>query len=388
MVVGKMEISRALETSEPLKADPAGTPCPRCDEPRSGLGPVNAQTLGGSPMYRCHRCGTRVVPGGEQPRFVFTCCGCGLPFLADEIIPHAAHRCDDCKAGREVAGIPEAELTSAMEGQVRAALSRRWSFVTSPSLTVYLQRIVHQLQPRIPHAPADCRVVLVDDWSQRTLAMPSGLILISLGTLAFLEDEAELVFVLAHEIAHAASGDAAVRLVRLGFHAAASERDGHGEDVWTETVLDLVRLGYGRVRERDADATALEALLGLGYDPVSIGRYLSRIQARVRAGDGELNELAAAHPPADDRSRRIDRALFGRPRRQEALKTNREVFRRAAGHQILAGELVPVDLVRQPADEEVDGAAEAGGAGRLFWLVAVIASLTAIILTVGLMLAQ
>jgi len=363
--------------------------CPRCDEPQSGLGSVQAQSLGGVPLHRCHRCGTRIVRERDRQRFVFTCGSCGLPFLTDEILPHAGQKCGDCQdAGKELPEVPEAVLAGAMEDEARAALSLRWSFVTSPSLTVYLQRVVNQLEPRIPGAPTGCRVVLVDDWSLRTLALPSGLILISLGTLAFLEDEAELAFVLAHEIAHAASGDASVRLVRLGYHAAASERNGQVDDVWAETVLDLVRLGYGREKEREADAAALEALLSIGYDPVSVRRYLARIQERVRTGASEMDELAAAHPPADDRSRRMDRALFGKSRSEPVPKTNREVFRRAAGHQILAGDLVPVDLVQDIGSENSDRAGEDPGTGKLSWLVAVIAALTAIILSVGLLLSN
>ncbi len=324
----------------------------------------------------------------DRQRFVFTCGKCGLPFLADEILPQSGQRCGDCQAGKAPPEVPEEALTGAMEEEVRAALSLRWSFVTSPSLTVYMQRLVNQLESRIPGAPAGCRVVLVDDWSMRTLALPSGLILISLGTLAFLQDEAELAFVLAHEIAHAASGDAAVRLVRLGYHAAASERNGAVDDVWTETVLDLVRLGYGRERERNADAVALNAILAIGYDAVSVGRYLARIQECVRAGTSGVDELAAAHPPADDRSRRLDRALFGRSRRDSAPKTNREVFRRAAGQHILAADLVPADLTQDHDSEGDDLPAENAGSGNLFRLAAVIAALAAIIIFVGLMLSQ
>ena len=388
MVVGKMEISRALDPSDSNRAVDGGNACPRCDEPSSGMLAVHSQTLGGVPLRRCHHCGTRVVFQDDGNRFVFTCGSCGLPFLADELLPHAGHHCEDCKNGKELPETPEDGITGAMEGEVRSALSLRWSFVTSTSLTVYLQRVVSQLEARIAGAPAGCRVVLMDDWSVRTLALPSGLILISLGALAFLKDEAELAFVLGHEIAHAASGDAAVRLVRLGYHAAASERNGDVDGVWTETVLDLVRLGYGRIRERDADMVALEAILALGYDPVSVSRYLARVNKRVRCGDSELSELAASHPPADDRSRRIDRALFGNSRRETAPKTNREVFRRAAGHHILAGDLVPVDLSAGKEYGNGDRTGESTRSGKLFWLVAVVATLTAIILSVGLLLSR
>ena len=88
--------------------------------------------------------------------------------------------------------------------------------------------------------------------------------------------------------------------------------DGFNETAWIETALDLARLGYGRVRERDADSVALDAILSLGYDPVAVGRYLARVGERARAGAAEISEVAAAHPPAEDRARRIDRSSSSR----------------------------------------------------------------------------
>jgi predicted Zn-dependent protease len=236
-------------------------------------------------------------------------------------------------------------VADAAENEVRAALATRWRFVTSSDAQPYLDRIARQVAGRIAGAPKSPRVVLVDTPEHRTLALPSGTLLLSTGLLAALEDEAELAFVLGHEIAHAASGEAAVRLVRLGFQATARERSASDGLCWSDAAVDLARLGYGEKREHDADATALSAMLALEYEPLSASRYLQRVHAAIARGDDALAETEVAHPTPFDRMRRIERTLGGRvAATSDVPRVNREVFRRALAPATLAATLVRTDL--------------------------------------------
>jgi predicted Zn-dependent protease len=339
-----MEQTETLKEASATGGGPTQETCPRCGEPAGPLSAVPTATLGGRPVTRCPRCGTRSAPGDGPREMVFTCESCGLPFLAGEILPHAEQRCVDCRQGFVPVELPDAAVTAATESEIRAALAGRWKLVASPALGAYLDRIARQIAQRIERAPEGAHVVLVDEPGLKTLALPSGAILVSLDTLAFLDDEAELAFVLGHETAHAASEDAAVRLVRLGFKALSRGGAAHDGDAWAGAALDLVRLGYGRRRERDADLRALEAMLSLGYDPRSVLQYLSRLRVRIEQGDPSVAELASAHPPPDDRSRRIEKALFGRIRDEGVLRVNREVYRRAAGREVIGGAMVPASF--------------------------------------------
>jgi predicted Zn-dependent protease len=304
------------------------------------------------PVTRCFRCGTRSAASAGAREFVFTCESCGLPFVAGELLPHAEQRCPDCRSGGLPAGLPDERIAAAAETEIRAALAGRFPLVSLPPVSAYLDRIAAQVAQRIEDAPEGTCVVLVDDPGLKTLALPSGTLLVSTGTLAFLEDEAELAFVLGHEIAHAASEDAAVRLVRLGFRAVARGGPAPDREAWTHAALDLVRLGYGRRRERDADLRSLEAMLALGYDPRSAVRYLRRLRAAVLRGDPALAELASAHPPADERGRRIEKAIFGRVPEQQVARVNREVFRRVVVREVLSGAMTPYRFEDAAADEE------------------------------------
>ncbi|HKQ59771.1 MAG TPA: M48 family metallopeptidase, partial [Candidatus Polarisedimenticolaceae bacterium] len=345
-----MDRTQALNTPTVLDVLPLGlAACPRCGEESAAPPAVTTALFPGLPLRRCARCGTRFTSGDSAPRLAFSCDTCGLPFLTGELLPTSRQRCPDCRGGRLPAELPGRELAAATEAEVQLALNERWSFVTSPILRDYLDRLTEQVASRIEGAPPGAHVVLIDDWALRTLALPSGAILMSLGTLAGLEDEAELVFVLGHELAHAASGDAAVRLVRLGFQAVSSGGKGApAQAAWGEAALDLIKLGYGRAREKDADARAVEALRALDYDPRSALRYLERLQARVERGAGEVSELAVAHPPPLVRIRHIERQLYGRLEGGATGRVNRELFRRVAGHRVLTSEMIRVPEPERP----------------------------------------
>jgi hypothetical protein len=93
-------------------------------------------------------------------------------------------------------------------------------------------------------------------------------------------------------------------------------------------------------------------MLALDYDPESALRYLRRLHAAVEAGDAAVAECAVAHPPALDRARRFERALWGRVHEGRILRVNREVFRRTAGRETLAAALERVELPSVKASHE------------------------------------
>lgn len=320
----------ATETLAPEVEAPSKAPvtaCPRCAEPAAGPGALTSTLLPGAALRRCWRCGTRFVDETGRERPLLTCRLCELPFVAEGIDDDGI--CTDCLAGRVPDDLPHASLAAATEQEILQALEARRRFLTSEASEVYLESLVRRVAKCVEGAPSNCRVVLLDDPSLKTLALPSGTILLSQETLDDLEDEAQLAFLLAHELAHAAS-DATGRLIRVGLREVTREEPVRDEEAWADVAEDIVRLGYGRRREREADSRGLAAVLELGYDPGSVTRYFRRIEMLGAREDDRVRELSLAHPPAGERIRRIEETLAGRVEDREVRLVNREVLRRAA----------------------------------------------------------
>jgi predicted Zn-dependent protease len=291
-----------------------------------------------------------------------------MPFLSVSMQERTEPRCSDCELGRVPPDLPDAALAQATEREIRIALQSRWRFLASPSATIYLNKLLRQVAKRIQGAAPEPRAMLFEGSVMRTLALPSGTILLSQGTLDELEDEAQLAFVLAHELAHAAAGDAATRLVRLGFRAVAHEDETREGRAWADAAEDLARLGYGRELESQADRVALTATLDLGYDPRSVVHYLQHLETLTARGDDRVGELALCHPSPGDRLRVVESVLAGRVAAKGTGLVNREVFRRAAGRHARTVEPAALNAVGEDRTGAERNGFVAALLGRLPWI--------------------
>lgn len=377
--------TQALNDETSASAPTASGSCPCCDEPWGGLPHAQTRAFPEVALRRCRRCGGRFTAENGHTRLLVSCTACSLPFLSDDRENPTGQRCEDCLAGRVPADLPDAQLISAAEQEVRDALDEVWGFAHSPALSAYLNRLARTLASEIEGAPQAPQVALLDDAGIRTLALPSGLVIVSIGALASLEDEAELAFLLAHELVHSARGDAALRLVRQGLVNIARQQDAVSE-VWRSAVDDMLALGYGRKREFKADDQAFTALLALGFDPDSVLRWLVRLDGRVSDADPHIRTFFLSHPTPCQRHRRFQDNLAGLVE-PPGSRVNREVFRRAAGHEVLASALVRVDSLAQACDVHEDPAEElAPSPSSLFLWVGLGVVLTAAIVLLVLLL--
>ncbi|NIQ58626.1 MAG: M48 family metalloprotease, partial [Gammaproteobacteria bacterium] len=231
--------------------------CPGCGRSLAGPPAVPTALFPDATVRRCFGCGSRLLIGDGTVQVLTSCQGCGLPFVRGIA---RTRRCGDCGDGQSSDPLADASVAGATESELRASLASTLKFVRAPRVTDYLERVARSLRRGVKGLDDDPRVVLFEDPCPRVLALPSASLLISSGLLRFLADEAELAFVLAHELAHVASGDAATRLVRIGLGTMATSGDRY-EEPWAAAAVDVMRLGYGRAREQQADEDALERVV-------------------------------------------------------------------------------------------------------------------------------
>lgn len=118
-------------------------------------------------------------------------------------------------------------------------------------------------------------------------------------SLTLFEDEAELVFALAHEAAHIETRDSVGALgVELPSECLEEAEKDLGPDVWNlaYALRDPLQ-DYLYQEEYRADQRGLETLVALGYNPQSAVRFLERQFA------------SPTHPDGPDRARALKRAL-------------------------------------------------------------------------------
>ena len=143
-------------------------------------------------------------------------------------------------------------------------------------------------------------------------ALGNGNVYVTKGLLNLLDDEAELAFVLSHEIGHvekrhiAYAIDQAVSagLILSIVEGLATSQSQSAKDLvgaFGSAAADVVLLGFGRERELEADELGLEHSAGAGYDPYGAVRVFRKFQTLAPESAG-LQIYMDSHPTA---SRRI-----------------------------------------------------------------------------------
>lgn len=225
---------------------------------------------------------------------------------------------DEHDTEHESTGAPDQhELTT----RVRSIVENGLQLVASDVLTRYLR----QVHERIDAGPAP-RMLFVDAGDPLLASLPGESLLIGLGTLAALEDEAQLAFLLAREGALTRAEWPARRFATAATQRASWwQRWRDGEEAPLRRALCLsLRLGFGPAAESAADREALGALVRADYDPGAAARSLRRLERASLAGRGARFLLAA------ERAAWLDEAATAVSRPMET-NLNREVYRRVVG---------------------------------------------------------
>jgi predicted Zn-dependent protease len=180
----------------------------------------------------------------------------------------------------------EIAIGQEMDPEIRAEMG----LYDDPALQQYLTTLGMRLakSSERPNLPWQFRVV--DQPAINAFAVPGGFIYFTRGILAFLDDEAELVGVLGHEIGHVTARHSAQQysravggqlgLAALGVFVPAARPFG----AISETALGVLFLSYGREAELQADELGARYAAANGWDPAGVPGMLTTL--------GRLDEAA------------------------------------------------------------------------------------------------
>ena len=179
-----------------------------------------------------------------------------------------------------------------------------------------LQRYVQELGMRLarssqrPNLPWSFAVL--DSPAVNAFALPGGFIYITRGILPYLDNEAQLVGVLGHEIGHVTARHSAQQYTR-GMGASLGVLVGSIFVPQMRPFGDLAQgsigvlfLKFGRDDELQADALGAEYAAGGGWDPDEVPAFLTTLARIAETTDrnGVPNWLAT-HPQPDNRAARV-----------------------------------------------------------------------------------
>lgn len=188
--------------------------------------------------------------------------------------------------------------------------------------------------------PQDYTVTLLNSNVNNAFALPGGYVYITRQLLALMNDEAELAFVMGHEVGHVAArhGQKRQTAQTLGNIAAAGVGLGTKSDFWARVMgvtAQMATLRFSRGQERQADSLGVRYLTSAGYDPLASGDILAalgaqsdleaRLQGRTPQGGG-LSEFFSTHPNNPERVARIRAEAQGFVAQAGARAHNRDAF--------------------------------------------------------------
>jgi predicted Zn-dependent protease len=141
---------------------------------------------------------------------------------------------------------------------------------------------------------------VLDSNEVNAFAGPNGYIFVTTGALRRMQDESELAGVLAHEVTHVLHHHSLAEVhnnanADLLKEAAAIKTAGHDQfgvfNKLSDPVVEgVLKKGYARDQELDADKTAISLVAAAGYDPNGLVRFLQRLES---SGGGTL---MSTHP--------------------------------------------------------------------------------------------
>lgn len=179
--------------------------------------------------------------------------------------------------------------------------------VTDPALNAYVKQIVCKLDSI--HC-ADIRIYIVDTPHFNASMAPNGCMQVWTGLMVRAENEAQLAYVLGHEMAHYLRRHTLQqwRTVRdtssaLAFFSLATAAAGVG---FVGSLAQLAAIGaifaYSRDQEREADDIGFEIMAKAGYDPVQASQIWGDLLAEEEAGGKSAKSVFfATHPTSTER---------------------------------------------------------------------------------------
>ncbi len=213
---------------------------------------------------------------------------------------------------------------------------------TDEKLQAYIDRIGQKIVKNSHRPHLNYTFTIIDSPDINAFALPGGFIYINRGLIGYLQSEAQLAAVLAHEVGHvtgrhsvkqdtARKGSSVVTV--LSVLTTGSTVVGDVTSLWGTAAV----MGYGREMELEADSLGAEYLFNMGYNPKAMIEVIGVLKDQERFARRQAREsgkktatyhgVFSTHPRNDTRLQEVV-AKAGELSAEQSGEDNVTEFRR------------------------------------------------------------
>lgn len=253
------------------------------------------------------------------------------------------------------AALNKPKFTDEDEGRMAQANAQQYEAKNKmwpdPLLETYLGGVVQKIVAVSEPRPFPYRLKVVSDPSLNAFTFGGGLVYMHAGLVARLENEAQLVMVLAHEIAHVTERHVTKGMEKaygtqfwgqVGMTAGAATGvlpSGPAVAKAYEFSMGAAINGHGRNQERDADRIGIDSMVKAGYDPREAPITFELLLMEYGDSGRLKNFFYGSHPSNQERFKTLSdlaKSKYGKVVQSTKLTVNSEEFKRASRRVVIA----------------------------------------------------
>ncbi len=236
--------------------------------------------------------------------------------------------------------------------QVSAELCNTFGVVQDQAVTKYVSLVGTVLAQASSRPNLQWEFIVLDTDGVNAFASPGGLVHITRGALALIENEAQLAGVLGHEITHITAKHTVSSIQKSNLISAGADQAGAGKGLTGEVLSQVVKRAYSdllnnrfdRDDEKESDTVGITLANKVGYAPTGLGAFLTKLSDRAKAANQqEPSGLFASHPQIKDRLENLDKVI-------KAQKLNATALAAARYTKAITYEAKPMTEIATVAD--------------------------------------
>lgn len=186
---------------------------------------------------------------------------------------------------------------AAVDATVHEAIETANVLLSAPDLEQHVAEIITQITGSLPGTVSPYRVKIINSSEINAFSLSDGTIYISLGIFGLIDNDAQLAWLLSHEISHVNLNHH--RLFRYELHKRTSQNLLPFDN--TSFSLRTALSGFSIAQERAADSSALSILISRGYNAWIGKNILYTMYTWLKYKEKDYDSTNATHPQLSER---------------------------------------------------------------------------------------